>query len=454
MPRKRISTRPRTGTKYFARLNLLAAGIATFVAPIAQAAAGDPLGTAFTIDSADTYLVDTPYLACAPDGSFVVAWTRYDYSSDSAYRFQAYLRRYAADGSPLGEAQALAATGADADADVWAEGVAIDAQHRAVVTLQRRTDGPWSHRYQQQFRMIGADGTLGKTVDVGAPISPVLGDFSTLSVAMDADGDFVLGERSKRPFALLPTFYYGTFDAAALTNTYVERRHSDGTRKGATTLVDVTAVTPYRKFNGNSDQPAVAIDDTGDFLVVYTDRQSASSERPQLLARRYSAAGLPSGRAQTLRSAPELYSYTDVTAAVGANGYSWVGFKTRHWPATDTDVYTAELMQLDASGAATDVSFALGQADLVNQLGGPVLAADPTGAAVAAWSQQGQIQLKFFSAAGAATATRTATSTYDWTGATTTDYRSFDVAADGQGNPVLVWLDVDHTLKGQRYFGH
>ncbi|MGH8445778.1 MAG: hypothetical protein ACREVL_10955 [Solimonas sp.] len=159
------------------RLGLIAAALAGSLAiPAAQAAPGDPLGP-------------TQHVT---DGIFSFASIGRGSAGDTVVAFSGSLgltaRRYAADGTVLGPDIAVGSVDYGPQPDV-----AVNAHGDFVVTWRSSAAGNGPVIYARRYK---ADGTaLGDAVAVSEPAQPLLGDVysDTATLAMDDDGDFVVG---------------------------------------------------------------------------------------------------------------------------------------------------------------------------------------------------------------------------------------------------------------------
>ncbi|MDZ8089930.1 MAG: hypothetical protein RMY16_30915, partial [Nostoc sp. DedQUE12b] len=97
-----------------------------------------------------------------------------------------------------------------------------------------------------------------------------IGNQSNSTVAIDADGDFVISWQSNGQDG---------------TKIYAQRYNTDGTPQGGEFQVNTTT-------SGNQYNPVIAIDTDGDFVISW---QSDSKEGIDIYARRYNNLGVAQG---------------------------------------------------------------------------------------------------------------------------------------------------------------
>lgn len=225
-------------------------------------AAGVALGSEFRVNSSISGNQMYSDVAMAPDGSFVVT-----YSSDAhdGSGWGVYRRRFDAAGVAL-ESQVRVNTYTTS----WQNfsSIAMDAAGNFVVVWQSLgQDGDDYGIYAQRYHANGlAQGSEFRvnTYTTNWQTSP--------SVAMDADGDFVIAWQS---FGQDGQFH----------GVYAQRYASNGVAQGLEFRVNVT--TPL-----NQSGPRVAMDDDGDFVIAWTGDNLDSSSY-ESYARRYAADGTP-----------------------------------------------------------------------------------------------------------------------------------------------------------------
>jgi len=221
---------------------------------------GTPIGSNFRVDD-DNKNENQEYPAVAVDaaGNFVVVW------QDTRNRnLDIYAQRYSADGTPIGsnfkvnDDQYRTRQGYPA--------VAVDAAGNFVVVWQdtrNRNLDIYAQRYSANGTPIGSNFKVNDDQGSAGQMFP--------AVAMDASGNFVVVWHDIRN---------GNWDI------YAQRYAADGTPIG-------------NNFQVNDDSgrvvsvyPAVAMDNAGNFVVVWTD---ILNEGWDIYAQRYAADGTPIG---------------------------------------------------------------------------------------------------------------------------------------------------------------
>jgi hypothetical protein len=296
-------------------------------------AAGRPLGDPFLVNTTTLGTQKTPAVAVEPDGEFVVVWESHDDGRGPGI----YARRYGAAGEPLGEEFLVSAPGGGVviqsnSPEVQLPAVAADAGGDFVVAWVDIPEGGGPHHvFAKRFDPAGKP--VGGTFHVGD-------SYARPSVAMDADGDFVVGwsapayevyarrysaaaEPQGEPIrvtfgrspavamdaggnfvvashALKPSWLY--YDDAAVDTGGAEpglnvfRYSAAGLPLGPGVRVDTTKASPFVP-------PDVAMDGGGDYVVTWTSGEGYSPEedaayrtpRGDIYARRFDAAGRPLG---------------------------------------------------------------------------------------------------------------------------------------------------------------
>jgi hypothetical protein len=151
-------------------------------------AVGTPLGPETQVNPDWLGEQDTPDVAVAASGSFVVVYQAADASFDGIY-----LRRYDAAGVPLGGAVLV---NTFTTGDQQGSAVAIDDSGNVIVTWHSQgQDGSGWGVYAQRYNASGAPVGDEFRVNTYAP-----GFHSSPDVAIDADGDFVVVELGQRNF--------------------------------------------------------------------------------------------------------------------------------------------------------------------------------------------------------------------------------------------------------------
>lgn len=190
------------------------------------------------------------------------------------------------------------------------------------------------------------------------------------AAAMDADGDFVVAWTADGLDG----------DSTFEGNIYARRYAADGTPRGGAFLVNAAT-------EGDQDQPAVAMDADGDFIVAWASSSQASgSFFSDIVARRFAAAGEPGAElrvnlgSRTGQRAPSV--------AMDAAGEALVAWE-RAVPVgsglAPTNIFARRLPAAGEPGAEL-----LLNSDAVPQNSQPSVALDADGDGLIAWTAAGQ----------------------------------------------------------------
>ncbi|MEM8599440.1 MAG: T9SS type A sorting domain-containing protein [Bacteroidota bacterium] len=224
------------------------------------------------------------------DGDFVVAWESDSQDSDAS-GWGIFAQRYAADGTPQG---AEFRVNTYTTNDQRFPSAAMDADGDFVVAWTSvGQDGSSFGVFAQRF---AADGTpQGPEFQVNTYTTSFQ---SGASVAMDADGDFVVA--------------WTSFDQDGVRDgVFAQRFATDGTPQGPEFLVNT--YTP-----DNQLLPSVAMDATGDFVTAWQGN-SPDGDVIGVFAQRFGADGTPQGP-EFLASTYTTSSQTEPSAAMDADG--------------------------------------------------------------------------------------------------------------------------------------
>ena len=237
-------------------------------------AAGEPQGASFTIPTSlggSIFWVDA---AMDRDGDFVVTWMDMPRWS----HFEIVTQRFNAAGVPQGPALRVVPTGEE---HLAYPAVAMDDEGAFVVTWTNRGETDWL-LYAQRYSPTG--GALGPTFLVN---SGVPGHAQEAEAAMDDDGDFIIS------WVAAAAIYARRYDAA-------------GAALGPGFRADT--------FPAGSHSPSVAFDGEGDFVISWENRDPDGGGYGNY-ARRYNAAGVPSGSEFLVNSRTAGWQYNPSVAA-------------------------------------------------------------------------------------------------------------------------------------------
>jgi uncharacterized repeat protein (TIGR01451 family) len=200
---------------------------------------GTAAGDEFRVNTYTTSQQKFPSVALDADGDFVIAWQSNGQDGDG---YGVYAQRYSADGMTVGDEFRVNIVTLTAQQN---PSVALDADGDFVIAWQsyRQDDhhfGVYAQRYSADGTAVGGEFRVN-TEASGAQASP--------SVALDADGDFVIAWQSNAQDGDL----YGV---------YAQRYSADGTAVGGEFQVN-TYITSHQHF------PSVALDADGDFVIAW-----------------------------------------------------------------------------------------------------------------------------------------------------------------------------------------
>ena len=221
-------------------------------------------GLEFGVNTHTTHLQQSPAVAMAADGSFVVAWE--SYGQDSSTSGGIFAQRYDAAGAPAGGEFRVNSytTGGQQNVDV-----AMDATGNFVVVWFSLHDDGDGGIFGQRFDAAGA--AQGPEFRVN---SYTTGMQYGPSVGMDADGDFVVAWNANR----------GGADSYSV---FAQRYNALGQAQGGEFAVNEFTV-------GLQGASSLAMDPGGSFVVTWTD-VLRDGDGFGVFARAFDASGTPQG---------------------------------------------------------------------------------------------------------------------------------------------------------------
>ncbi len=231
------------------------------IAALIWLAAGPLIGFAraedLQVNSYTTYEQSHPSVAADADGDFVVVWRSVGSSGTDSSRWSIQGQRYASNGSATGGQFQVNTYTTDRQG---APSVALDADGDFVVVWdsQGSADTDSSYRSIQGQRYASDGSTVGGEFQVNTYTTE---SQSASSVALDADGDFVV---------VWSSFGSGGSDSSSWS-IQGQRYASDGSTAGGEFQVNTYTT------NTQSD-PSVALDADGDFVAVWESMGSAGTD--------------------------------------------------------------------------------------------------------------------------------------------------------------------------------
>lgn len=239
---------------------------------------GSPLGDVFQINSYTTGQQAVPSIATAPNGDFVVVWGNYGANVNDPLR-GVHVQRFASDGSPVGDLIQIVGVGPF--------GPAVAMSQDSFVVVWHDDD-----IFAQQF---ASDGTpLGGEIQVNTYTT---GAQVFADVAMDASGGFVVSWSSEG----------STADDDSLDSIQVRSFDSAGMPLG-----DDFQVNTYT--TQNQRLPRVGMAPGGDFVVVWQNSGEVGGNTfSNIRGQRFAADGSPlGGEFQSSADTEGIRSYPDV----------------------------------------------------------------------------------------------------------------------------------------------
>ena len=379
-----------------------------------------PVGAEFRIGESNLP-VSPPAVAMDDDGDYAIAYISINPAN---FEYALFVQRYDNTGSEVGDAIIVYEGELDYGVGSRCE-IAMDDDGDFVVAWQE--DGLFPFNYVRAYTSDGmpvTDPISVNAVGTSAYLQPP-------SVAMDADGDFVVAYATESAFS---------YDMGGV---YVHRFNSDGTANGTPVVVH----DGYRVYELYC---RVSMDDDGDFAVAYQPYidDIGTSE---LLVKRYDIAGTEVGTAIQIAMDPPsglISGYFDIDHDDDGN------FVTSYIEGVD-DTYSLYLRRYDAtSDVLSGANLVTSGADV---LGFPYLSVDGDGDIGITWTA-GQYDTYNYNAYYQA---------YDAVGnaifdqvAVTSSITQIQglsrIASDDQGNTTIVWIELDdpavyYAAYGQRY---
>jgi hypothetical protein len=316
--------------------------------------AGRRLGTELHVN---TYTTDTqfaPAVAIDATGDFVIAWTSY---GQDGYDSGIYAQRFNAAGEPQGEEFRVNSTVFEHQRY---PAVAMDATGDFVVAWESYgQDGSFYGVFAQRYNALGE--AQGFEIRVN---TSTFGNQRGATVAMDSDGDFVVGWQS----AAQDGSGYGV---------YARRYNAGGIAQGGEFRVNTTTA-------GNQQIPAVAIDSSGNFLVSW-ESYGQDGSFYGVYAQRYSAAGAPLGGEFRVNSTTSAIQRAPAVSMDGGGDFvvTWQSF------GQDQSFYGVYAQRYSPAGSVVGTELKVNATTVGNQWF-PAVAMDSSGDFVVAWETSGQ----------------------------------------------------------------
>jgi len=347
-------------------------------------AAGVAQGGAFQVNTYTTSAQGTPSVAMDAAGEFVIVWQSY---GEDGSGYGIYGKRYNAAGveqAPL--AGVTRGAGNEFQVNTYTTGaqsnpkVAMDSAGDFVITWQSNgEDGSGLGVYAKRYNAAGVEQAPPAGVMRGAGNEFLVNTYTTgtqenPTVAMDSAGDFVIA--------------WDSFDQDGSNyGVYAQRYSAVGVALGGEFQVN-TYITNVQ------DLPSVAMDATGDFVIVWQSFGEDGSDFG-IYAKRYNAAGVeqaaPPGVARGSGNEFQVNTYTpgnqdNPRVAMDSAGDFVVAWQS---DAEDGSGYAIESRQYDPAGIAVTGERLANTYTAGNRIN-PCLAMDSASDVLAAWQSYGQ----------------------------------------------------------------
>jgi len=235
-------------------------------------ATGNALGSEFQVNTYTTNAQERPSVAADADGSFVVVWKSDGSAGSDSSGSSVQGQRYDASGNALGSEFQVNTytTGSQRDSSVAADG---DGGF-VVVWESNGSAGSDSSGLSIQGQRYDASGSpVGSQFQIN---TWVIKNQADPSVAVDADGDFVVAWSSYAGYSVFEEFH-------------VRGRRYDASGNA---LGSDFKISTYTNFLNSNMRPSVASDANGDFVVVWSRYVGPAPEQGYYVqGQRYDASG-------------------------------------------------------------------------------------------------------------------------------------------------------------------
>ena len=387
-------------------------------------------GSEFRVNTYTTGIQEFPSIALDAAGDFVVSWESYQDGSNGGI----YAQRYNAAGTALGSefrvntyttgGQTVPAVAMDSAGDF------------AITWTSYSEDGSGAGIYAQRYNAAGTP--QGSEFRVNTYTT---GQEAFSSVAMDAEGDFVIDWASYNQ------------ESSGNKGIYAQRYNAGGVAQGSEFQVNT--------YTADSDYlPTVAMDSVGDFVIAYESNGEDGGGFGDF-AQRYNSAGVAQGeefRVNTYTTGnQELPS-----AAMDSAGDFILAWQSNTEDGSGYGVYAQRyVVQSETSVGMSGSEFRVNTYVTGNQIYSKV-ASDAAGDYVAVWQSSGEdgsgygIYAQRYNSAGVAQGSEFGVNTYTTGAQGTTFSNGFGVAMDAEGDFVVAWQSAAEDGSGygiyaQRY---
>ncbi|MFO1019514.1 MAG: VCBS repeat-containing protein [Planctomycetales bacterium] len=350
----------------------------------------------------------TPDVAMAPNGDYVVVWHSFQTGDADIYG-----QRYSAYGTRLGTEFRINVT--TTGTQVFPT-IAMDPSGNFVVAWSGDQGQPDYEVYCRRFNAAGV--ALSGDILVNTTLA---GSHRYPDIAMDSAGDFVIG-----------------WSDPNIGNMGFQAFNSSGQKVGTEIL--------RKDGSNNYGDPSIAMGPNGDFVIAWDVFTSGFSG---ILAQRFDSYGVPQGGVfQVDLDAPQDgFLPAAAMDAFGNVVISWVS------NGKDGDGWGIYARRFDAANNPLGPEFRVNTSTPGNQYG-PAIAMSPNGNFDITWSSIDpatgfyDVYAKMYNAQGKAITNEFRVNTY-----TTLEQQSASVAADADGNFMVVWESNGRDTSGYGIYG-
>lgn len=297
----------------------------------------------------------TPVIAVAPDGSFIIAW-----SDERNGNRDIYARQFTANGVPQGEI--FRVNDDEGTADQVRPAIAVDDAGNFVIAwedLRRSNFDIYAQRYSVDGVPQGTNFLVNDDTGDAFQYEP--------SVAMNATGQFVIVWSDSRPEG---------------GRIYAQRYDREGTPQGANFRVTDENVGSSQLF------PVIALDNSGSFLVAWSEKRYGNID---IYAQRFAADGSPLGASFLVNDGGVNSNEEFAALAVNDSGTFLVTWQDeRNW---NYNIY-AQCYTRD--GVAQGTNFLVNDDSGKSYQGSPAVATDDSGNFLIIWEDGREPNYQFY----------------------------------------------------------
>lgn len=321
-------------------------------------ASGVAQGSEFKVNTYTTGSQSNPAIAMDAAGDFVITWDSQKQDKNDTGGYGVYAQRYNAAGVAQGAEFRVNTYTTDAQEF---PSIAMDDAGEFVIAWESEEQdgvgltGVHAQRYNAAGVAQGAEFKVNANTTEGNPGAP--------QIAMDATGNFVVAWSSYTSIA---------------AHIYAQRFAASGAKQGSEFKPSNSAAT-------DQVSPSVAMNDSGAFVVAWTEAPSAAPDTTQIFAQRYNAAGTAQGTPFRVNT----YTKTlldNPAVAIDAAGDFLVGWNSYDQDGSYYGVYAQRFL---AAGTAQGTEFKVNTYTLGVQ-NVPAIANDPAGDLVVTWQSYPQ----------------------------------------------------------------